>query len=126
MDAVQEAKRFAGAGEFANALKALNAGGTDRSHRSESEVLRAELLERLGEHSASRAVAEQLLRTRKLTAGERSACTLILARAEAVEGHFDSAIAHLQRAVTLATSTGGYERACWAQLRLLVIRGSRK
>jgi transcriptional regulator with PAS, ATPase and Fis domain/tetratricopeptide (TPR) repeat protein len=125
MDAVKEAKRFVGAGEFTNALKALNAGEIDRSRRSESEVLRAELLERLGEHSASRAFAEQLLRSRKLTAGERSACTLILARADAVEGHFDSAIAHLQRAVTLATSTGDYERACWAQLRLLVLLSER-
>ena len=125
MDAVQEAKRFVGAGEFANALNALNTGVVDRSRQSESEVLRAELLERLGEHSAARTSAEQLLRSRKLTAGERSACTLILARAEAAEGHFDAAVVYLQRAVTLAVSTGDFERACWAQLRLLVLLSER-
>ena len=121
MNAVQEAKRFVGAGQFLDALKALDAGQIERPDRTESEVLRAELLERIGQHAISRERAEDLLRSRKLTAGERSACNLILARADTVDGRFDSAIAHLQRAVSVAQTSGDYERACWAQLRLLVL-----
>jgi tetratricopeptide (TPR) repeat protein len=125
MNAVQQAKRFVVAGEFVNALNTLNAGQVDRPNRIASEVLRAELLERLGHHSASREQAERLLRSRRLTGGERSACTLVVARMETLEGRFEQAIAHTQRAIGVAEATGDVERACWAQLRLLVLLSER-
>src|SRR6187401_2618416 len=97
-----EAKRLARAGQFLDALKALNAGEIDRGRRIEADVLRAELLERLGDYTAAQAHAEQVLRSRSPTESDRSTCNQVIGRAHMVGGRYNAAVTYLQRAASIA------------------------
>src|SRR6266851_1605916 len=119
MHALPEARRLTLAGKFSDAFEALNTGPINRAERIAADVLQSELLERLGKNRQARAGAEDLVNSRRITAGERSACLLTLARIDIEDGSFHSAITHLQRSISIALAAGEYERACWAQLRLL-------
>ena len=121
MASLQEAKRLARAGQFLDALRALDAGVVERGQRTEADVLRAGLLERVGEYGAAQAQAENLLRSRTLTAEERSGCNQVVGRAHMVGGRYNAAVSHLQRAASIAQTAGDHERACWAQLWLLIL-----
>jgi tetratricopeptide (TPR) repeat protein len=121
MNPLQEAKRFVRAGQFLDALTTLDAGVIERGRRTEADVLRAGLLERVGNYAAAQAQAEELLRSRPLTTAERSSCDQIVGRAHMVGGRYNAAVSHLQRAVGIAQTASDYERACWAQLWLLVV-----
>jgi tetratricopeptide (TPR) repeat protein len=121
MTPLQEAKRLVRAGQFLDALRALDAGVVERGQRTEADVLRAGLLERVGEYRAAQAQAEDLLRSRTLTAEERSGCNQVVGRAHMVGGRYNAAVSHLQRAASIAQTAGDYERACWAQLWLLIV-----
>jgi DNA-binding NtrC family response regulator/tetratricopeptide (TPR) repeat protein len=121
MNPIQEAKRLVRAGRFLDAHRALETGAVNRLDQTEAEVLRAELLERLGQHASARTEAEALTRSRRLTAGQRSACNLVLALTDIAGGRFDSAVTYLQRAIGIAHTVNDYERISWAQIRLLII-----
>jgi tetratricopeptide (TPR) repeat protein len=87
--------------------------------RTDAAVLRAEMLERTGQIDAARIEAERLLKSRGLTPAEQSTCHVVLARAEVLKRHFDSAAIHLQRAVQAANGVEDWEKSFWAQYRLL-------
>src|SRR5262252_612013 len=105
------------AGRFADALAAL---GTSRTSSAQAQVMRAELLERVGRYREAYRLAAELLSSEKLTAGERSACHLVVGRVDSVEGKVHSATASFQRAITEAESANDTARAFWARLRLFV------
>jgi tetratricopeptide (TPR) repeat protein len=108
-------------GRFTEALRALNDeqnGPTPRNART--EVLRAELLERVGRFGQARAILQALGKNRLLSPGERSSCEFIIGKIDWEEGSTESAIAHLQRSVQLATDAGDLLLKCWPSLWLLV------
>jgi len=119
MQPLAEAKRLTLAGRFSDAFETLNAGPINRADAITAAVLKSELLERLGHHGQARTQAEDLVNSRRISAGERSACLLTLARVDIERGSFQSAITHLQRSIIVALAADEHERACWAQMRLL-------
>ena len=119
MHTLAEAKRLTLAGRFTDAFEILNGGPINRAEAIAAAVLKSELLERLGEYRQARTQAEDLVNSRRISAGERSACLLTLARIDIEHGSFQSAITHLQRSISVALAAGEHERACWAQIRLL-------
>ncbi|MES1255535.1 MAG: sigma-54 dependent transcriptional regulator [Acidobacteriota bacterium] len=122
---MDEAKALRDAGRFREALAILRDTASIGVVRRSTDVLRAELLERLGQYEKSSALAESLLRGKGLSPSERSSCELVLARVNIEHGHSAIATAQLQRAVTLALEGNDQERACWAQLRLLLVLSDR-
>lgn len=112
-------------GQFALALKTLAAIRTSGEERRSAEILRAELLERTGAYTQSRALTETLLRRVNLSNAERSTCELVLARLELELGEVDRGISHLQRAITVASECHDLTRMCWAELRLLLVLSDR-
>jgi len=107
-------------GRFTEALNALNDEEHVPASRGEREVLRAELLERVGRFGQARAVLQRLSKSRVLSAGERSSSEFVLGKIDWEEGSTESAIAHLQRSVQLATESADLYRRCWPRLWLLV------
>lgn len=122
MSPLKDAKRLARSGYYSEAYHALDAATIERAERSQADVLRVEVLERLGHYDVAKAEAERLLKlSDRLHGGQRSACRVVIARAAVEAGEFDTARMHLQRAIGSALAAGDHERAFWAQLRLLLI-----
>src|SRR5712691_4331528 len=87
MNRLEAATKLTAEGRFADALATLNEGTADRGSRGAYDVLRAELLERVGRFGQSRAVLADLTRSRGLTSGERSSCEFILGKIELEDGN---------------------------------------
>jgi len=107
-------------GRFADALRALEAASASTRGSTPNEVLYAELLERVGRYADAKRVAENLLKSRRLTPSERSACHLVVGRVDSTNGDVGASLANFQRAVTFAETAQDPERSFWAQLRLFV------
>src|SRR4051812_6601090 len=107
-------------GRFADALLALEAVPAWTRASTSSEVLHAELLERVGRYADARRVAETLLKSRKLTPSERSACHLVVGRVDSTDGNVQGTLANFQRAVSFAEIADDPDRSFWAQLRLFI------
>ena len=109
------------AGRFGAALTTLERLAVTPSIRLPVDVLHAELLERTGRHSQSKAIAERLLKNQNLTLGNRSSCESVLALIEAErDGETGKALKHMQRALLLAENSKDLRRICWCQLRLVI------
>ena len=109
------------AGRFGTALTTLEHLSVTPSMRLSLDVLHAEILERIGRHSQSKAIAERLLKTQNLTLGDRSSCESVLALIEADrDGETGKALEHMQRALLLAERSKDLRRICWCQLRLMI------
>jgi len=124
MDSLATATRLARCGRFLEALETINRTTADHERVAE-RVLRAEILERLGRHGQSRSIAESALRSKEATQVERSRVELVLGLIAWEGGSTDGAIEHLQRSISYARQSGESERACWAQLQLLLLVGDR-
>src|SRR3989442_7906938 len=101
MDSMQSAKELSSRGRFADALKVLNSASVSRSDQTAANIVRAQLFERLGRHGQSRALLEQLLRSKTLTAGDRSSCEFVLSQIDWEDGNTDLSIERPQRASSL-------------------------
>jgi DNA-binding NtrC family response regulator/tetratricopeptide (TPR) repeat protein len=109
------------AGRFGAALTTLERLAVTPNVRLIVDVLHAELLERTGRHSQSKAIAERLLKSQNLTSGHRSSCESVLALIEADRGgEAGKALKHMQRALLLAENSKDLRRICWCQLRLVI------
>src|SRR5437870_4101555 len=113
-------RRLQSAGRFAEALKMLN-GLSFHGDRLPMLIMKAELLERVGEPSQGRFVAEGLLKKQGLSSSDKSACEIVLALLDSEQFRVESTIAHLQRAVGFAKQAKDLEKLAWAQLRLLLV-----
>jgi tetratricopeptide (TPR) repeat protein len=102
MSTYEQALEFAGLGRYCEALRALNASRGPSTLRQSSEVLRAELLQRIQPREHVRDLVEKLLRS-KLPSDERSRCEIVLGRMDREAGDRQAAIDHFQRAVAIAT-----------------------
>jgi len=121
VDPLQEIYNLNDCGLFADALAALDRLKGDVSRRQTVQIVRAELLERVGRSREAKAIVHRALASRNLGARDRTVCDFVLARAAIDDGDFDSAIAYLNKSIAMAQSTGDLERACSAQLKLLVV-----
>ena len=109
------------AGRFGVALTTLERLAVTPNIRLSVDVLHAELLERTGRHSQSKAIAERLLKNQNMTPGYRSSCESVLALIEAEwDGEAGKALEHMQRALLLAENSKDLRRICWCQLRLVI------
>ena len=88
-------------------------------------ILRGELLERVGKFAQSKQLINGFLKGGRRSAGEQSACEFTLGKIKWDEGETGPALAHLQRAVALATKDGDLRRKCWANLWLLTLVADR-
>src|SRR5688572_7489614 len=104
MDTLHNAQQLTCTGKFSEALVTLSRSSGSEASRSEIDIVRAELLERVGCPTESRAICDRLLNNRRTAPAHRSTCEFILGLISWEEGATDAAITHLQRAVTLAES----------------------
>jgi tetratricopeptide (TPR) repeat protein len=107
-------------GRFIEAMAALERSHPDPNSRGARLVLRAELLERAGRFGQSRATIAQLNKSMGITAKEESSCEFVLGKIDSEEGATESALTHLQRAVSLASDAGDLRRKCWPNMSLLL------
>src|SRR5438309_312812 len=122
---LQAVRQLVSVGRFGEALKVLDDQHLPPRQRPDADTLRAELLERLGNHGQSLALAERLLKARELSSSNRSACELVVARIKWESGDTDESVLHLQRSLSIAKQSADLERTCWAQLRLLIALADR-
>src|SRR5689334_3323154 len=115
MSSFAEAKRLVRAGRYGDALQSIGVKA-GASERTDAAALRAEILERVGDITAARTLAERLLTSRGLAGGDASACHFVIARAQLMERRFDAAAASLQKAVAVGEAAGDLERAFSARL----------
>ena len=121
MNGLNVVEDLARAGRFGAALKTLEGLTVTPNIKPSVDVLYAELLERTGRHSQSKAITERLLKNQNLTPGYRSSCESVLALIEAdQDGATGKALEHMQRALLLAENAKDLRRICWCQLRLVV------
>jgi DNA-binding NtrC family response regulator/tetratricopeptide (TPR) repeat protein len=120
-----EALGFARAGRFVDALRTLDGGAATTAEKQGADILRVSLLERLGHYSRSRFLAEKALRSKGLPPAYQSDCRFVQGLIDWDEGRFDRALEQFQRARDLARMAGDAERACWIQLRLMVVQCGR-
>jgi DNA-binding NtrC family response regulator/tetratricopeptide (TPR) repeat protein len=124
MDVIAVTTELMSQGRFVQALRSLDAG-TVRGRRVTGDVLRTELLERIGHHGRSEALAEQLLKSKSTEGQERAACEFVLARIQLEAGRSELAILNFQRAISSAQQAGDIDRVCWSQIRLMSILSER-
>jgi tetratricopeptide (TPR) repeat protein len=120
MASIDEARALVGAGRFGEALAVLSKARISPLDRIAADLLRAELLERVGQYDEARRQAHELFRSRRMDPAGRSGCCLVFARVESLAGRADSSITWLQRAISFAEEARSDERASWAKLRLMV------
>src|SRR5437016_6217667 len=105
-------------GRFREALETLS---NARLHGLSDEVLRAELLERVGRHATSKTLIERLSKA-KLTLSESSTCEFVLAQiAWETSGDTEKALCHMQKSSTSAEQAKDLHQLCLCQLRLVVM-----
>src|SRR6266545_423386 len=112
-------------GRFTEALRELDSAPTDSENNLSAQVLRAELLERVGKTGQAKALATSLLNRHRLKPSDKSACECVLGRTALQTGDTENAIAHFQRSVTFAAQCKDLERLCRTQYLLMMIVSDR-
>jgi len=125
MESLENANLLKKSGRFSEALSALAGVSLTNVKQTAAHVLRAELLEYVGQHSQARALATTLLRSNRLTKSQQSACEYVMGRILLDDGDTDGAVAHLQRSASRAQEAADFERLHAAQLHLLVVVSER-
>ena len=119
------AAQLAATGRFSAGLDVIEEAGGPKGVGESLAVLRAELLERTGRFRRSKEIVETLTRSKRLEKAELSSCEFIVGKIDWEDGATESAISHIQRAVSLANQIGDLRRKCWANLWLLVLIADR-
>src|SRR4051812_7735421 len=114
---VASARTLFQAGRFRDSLTSF-ADSTGYNGALGDQVLKAELLERLGKHSQSEAILCRLLQSKSLGDFEKAAAEHILGRIAYENGRIDDAVTHAQRSVAVARNINDLARACWAGIFL--------
>jgi DNA-binding NtrC family response regulator/tetratricopeptide (TPR) repeat protein len=116
MDRLAKVRELSESGYFAEGLRFLSGISPGTAEAITANVLRSELLERMGNYGQSRAIAENLLRSSKLTSSQRCRCELVLGLIS-LQRSTREASAYFQKAITTARHCGDAETLCWALLR---------
>src|SRR5262249_43274938 len=115
------AKSVAAEGRFTDALRILENGRIRGIDKTAADVLRAEMLQQVGRVGAARTLINGILKSKHLTPHDLSLCHFVLGRIATGDGLWDAARVHLQKSASIALTAGDYERAAWAQARLLLL-----
>jgi DNA-binding NtrC family response regulator/tetratricopeptide (TPR) repeat protein len=121
MESLEHALRLTRLGRFGDALHALEQARLATPVRARADVLRAELLERVGRSEQATALATTLLKSEQLTASQRSECEAVLGRVLFDEGDTEGGQARLQRAALIAQQANDFHALFGAKLPLLGI-----
>src|SRR4051812_32885850 len=121
MEGPDNAYRLKGAGRFSAALEALDAASLPPTSHIATTLLRAELLETIGDHEQARAVAHRLLRSRKLCPADQSTCEYVLGSVLLDEGDLSGAITRFQSSLTHARNAKALQRVVSPLLKLMVV-----
>src|SRR5580765_6455844 len=121
MDAFRKAKSLAAEGRFGDALRTLETGTVRAPDKISADVFRAEMMQQVGKTVAAESLITNILRSKHLSSCDHSLCFFVLGRIATGDGRLDLACEHLQKAASISSSAGDYERAAWAQSRLLLI-----
>jgi transcriptional regulator with PAS, ATPase and Fis domain len=116
MTAVQTVRELIASGRYGDAQRALDTRST--GERFFNDLLKLEILERVGQHAEARDLAQQFLKRRGLPPVAKSTCEFVLGRVEWDAGSTDNAVLHFQRAVSSASQTDDRLLLGWRQLWL--------
>lgn len=125
MESLDHVLRLTSGGRFGDALRALEEAKPSNSFRARAEVLRAELLERVGQSDPAFSLATALLKSKQLTASQRTECEVVLGRILLDEGHTERGLAHLQRAALAAQQAADPHTLFGTKLLLLLVLADR-
>ena len=120
MESLEQALQFTREGRFGEALRTLE-GGLSATAGRQSEVLYAELLARVGQTERADALAVRLLKSKHVTASQKSTCETIRGRILSDTGRTDDGVAHLQRAALIAQQALDLQALFSAKFELLAI-----
>src|SRR5947209_15942833 len=113
MDCLEPVGCLKRTGRFTEALRTLESTRISGEIRLQAQILKLELLERVGQHHQASELATFVLRSKSLSANERSACEYVMGRISFEAGRTDKGVAHLQRAMFLACEGNDLDRLCW-------------
>ena len=125
MSHLGQARRLERSGQLLQALNALETYSGTADQRLEAKTLKAALLERMGRHGASRALALSILDVRGTPGRFRAWCEYILGKIDREDGAVERAIERLQRASTLAENAKDYPCLCWSNMFLMLVVSQR-
>jgi DNA-binding NtrC family response regulator/tetratricopeptide (TPR) repeat protein len=112
-------------GRFGDALVAFETVRPGSYPRPAGEVLRAEVLEQVGNSEGALALARTLLTTKSLTSSQRIQCEAIVGKILFEEGDAERGLTHLQRGVLDAPETTDLHAIFGAKLFIFVILSER-
>ena len=121
MNPIDSVKKLLYSGRFAEALRELEGSRIPSDSRIEAQVLRAELMERVGRPGVARSVVEALLTVKDLSASNRGRCEVVLGKAATEDARVEEAIAHLQRAVSIFERCNDLTGSCRAHISLMLL-----
>ena len=124
MESVEHVLPLVRLGRFGDALRALE-DSKRISDRAGADMLRAQLLEQVGQYGQARIVATTLLKSKNLPASYKSECEAVLGRVLFDEGETEKGLAHLQRAALIAQQGADLRALFGAKLYLLIILSDR-
>src|SRR4051812_20501163 len=124
MESLEQIVALTRLGHFGEALRMLEDTKQAIQGR-ECEILRAELLEKVGQTEQAWASANAHLKSKRLTESLRSKCELIVARILVDEGDTENGLEHLQRSALLAQQAADLHTLFNAKLNQLLVMSDR-
>src|SRR5215213_4450790 len=112
-------------GRFSEALQLLDRSPFPSQERLAVDAVRAELLERTGRYSASKALAEQVLRNPRCLPNQRCSSQMALAYCAFEHGFIDTSMSHFQKALSAAEVAKDLRATCICQLRVMNLLADR-
>ena len=108
-------------GHFAEALREIEATTVPVDFRLEAQLLRAELMARVGRTGQARLIIDGLLQVKGPTSAHLGRCEYILGKVATEDARIEDAITHLQRAVSFFDRCGDIAGVCKAQTALMLL-----
>src|SRR5262245_25172995 len=121
MNPIDSVRQLKFAGRFSSALRELDGLRIPAEFKVEAQLLKAELLERVGRPGQARVAIETLFKSNELSLSQQGRCEYVLGKAATEDGSIESAIAHLQRAVSAFDRSGYLAGSCAAHIALMLL-----
>jgi DNA-binding NtrC family response regulator/tetratricopeptide (TPR) repeat protein len=125
MDAVAQALKLSNEGRYGAALRSMEVLRSSSLQPFSVQILRAELLEAVGNYEASHELTARMLRSPRLPDDLRARGEYVIGRVSLENGRTDEGLNHLQRALSLSAAGTDLRLWCWVQSSLMVIVGDR-
>src|SRR4051794_25541110 len=125
MESLEPVLRLVHVGCFTDALNTLENNKLSASNAKEREILRAEILERIGRPRDALKAVTSVLKLRQTAASDKSRCEAVIGRVLFDDGNTDDGLAHLQRAALIAQQCHDLYSFFGAKLPILGILSDR-